>query len=1320
VAVQLMATEGKAASANPPVTWPLPDSLADREVCAVQISTGFGPVFKTEAYVYRRPRTTVFWVLRWMVDYLGGNDSRNFIGQSAETWRRLIQKGLDLLGEDVPAQAHLLASTWSHLQRITPKKRKAEEDEDPEAEQEDEPQSHDPMPQQDYCISTLGMLLLLSWWSAKGIRPNTTWKLKPSDFRQRCRAIVCGLSALFIRANQGSHSVCAEGFNFLLSSSDAGDCMLHVRSLTSSRNGQALRKTLPGSSKLTAQAALDLLLQDASSKNYGERRRQASAECHAHLCNVLAGLVEASAHRRDELWTQTQLHQLDQLRSARGYRKPSHGFRQAVVEATGHAHLRSVATVLAGQALMTGQGEVTEQEIRSSARNPDQYLRVERYNYYVAGQGLFADSVGAPLVSVVCDGVHIGDSDWLNTAILNPQTGKSMMAPPQVQRTLNRVDPETFDKMWSGLWEEPTLPRAKGKAKAKAKARPTARLPSQHWMEELNHSLQVTGFQLQDFAGNKQEPGVRANPPTARPRCLVICTDQESKQLSSCYFLAFHRDVFMVHTPDPGHRGWNDTWLALADVGLSKDALVFIAMCNIKWGPWSKSGFFKKIQESARLLSERLGPNDRLLAFFFPQILADRGRPLCENEEKERKAFLAELPSLPIVQCKGPKASSSRFHSLIHALNFLDEWWGAQTFLFAAICLLEGWAAHADELWQPDRLREEQTGNHGRSSRANAQKSARDDLARLRGRSANSLHLMARLMADPDSKCKARVIAYVLGAESRAASRMFRELRSSEMTREIYSAAAQGPCQGSRFPEELVQEKGSLAAKDLLRGHPYTTPVYRWLLRSLASAGFTAVPSQVKTFLEDWWSSLLNSKLVEDANKLQRDEEQRASTSRKVPPMQGWFCLTQHRLLQKYGREEISGSAQARVPANFDFEGLFQATRPRQMSDAEKEDLQFLAGITQDISWPSMTPASEQHVHANLAMLSNVCNAKPTDWGQVEKAWHAGLVPTGQVVTLRGERAFVVKAYRHAALVWPVVSGPHDTITFQRDIGGLSWMCLYDVDLQVATVRPRCPRAMRGTAMANAGVVLQVDQAVPLLDWHVQHGFPDVREECLRQLAASRGFFHAVTTPSENAEMHLAVMCMLNLDPSLTRTEVTERVLQRSELQIDPMEATEDEVCEAVRDTLLPSEQQKVLDAVSSKANQRRSATHVQKLAEESYGSVMQALPPNRDAEKRRKQKEKEEREHAKQQLRVYDRRSSNADSAVQNSLPSGGRAWADDANGRWRLSYRKETRSISWTAIGASPAAAAAIRQMWQWSSRYGAGDMPSAVRKTVLELER
>ena len=39
-----------------------------------------------------------------------------------------------------------------------------------------------------------------------------------------------------------------------------------------------------------------------------------------------------------------------------------------------------------------------------------------------------------------------------------------------------------------------------------------------------------------------------------------------------------------------------------------------------------------------------------------------------------------------------------------------------------------------------------------------------------------------------------------------------------------------------------------------------------------------------------------------------------------------------------------------------------------------------------------------------------------------------------------------------------------------------------------------------------------------------------------------------------------------------------------------------------------------------------------------------------------KQKKKKEEREHAKQQLRAYDRRSSNADAAVQNSLPSGGR----------------------------------------------------------------
>ena len=86
-------------------------------------------------------------------------------------------------------------------------------------------------------------------------------------------------------------------------------------------------------------------------------------------------------------------------------------------------------------------------------------------------------------------------------------------------------------------------------------------------------------------------------------------------------------------------------------------------------------------------------------------------------------------------------------------------------------------------------------------------------------------------------------------------------------------------------------------------------------------------------------------------------------------------------------------------------------------------------------------------------------------------------------------------------------------------------MCLYDVDLQVATVRPRCPRAVRGTAAWFCRSTRWLSRCAG----------------GVLAAAGSRGFFYAMTTPSENAEMHLAAMRMLNLDPSLTRTEVTEQ-----------------------------------------------------------------------------------------------------------------------------------------------------------------------------------
>lgn len=133
----------------------------------------------------------------------------------------------------------------------------------------------------------------------------------------------------------------------------------------------------------------------------------------------------------------------------------------------------------------------------------------------------------------------------------------------------------------------------------------------------------------------------------------------------------------------------------------------------------------------------------------------------------------------------------------------------------------------------------------------------------------------------------------------------------------------------------------------------------------------------------------------------------------------------------------------------------------------------------------------------------------------------------------------------------------------------------------------------------------------------------------------------------------------------------------------------------------------------------RRGASTVAHSAKQSFAKTLKLYPPDKEAEKIRKKNEQAEAEALKKQWRMYARRSTSANDALQKSLPLGARAYPDDFNGRWRLSYRNESKSASWAAIGADNAAAAAIRQVWQWSVEHGAGDVPPAVAKALAELD-
>ena len=293
--------------------------LTRERVAALDIPCGTCATFKTEVYLYDNPILSAFWVLRWAISYLGGNKSRNFIGQSSPTWRNKVEEGLDLLESDDTGEPenHLLSSSWSTLHSTRyPAKRKAAEDlEDAEEAVDCKAEMETPeVPIQDFCISTFGLLFLLTGWCAKGARSNSTWNLEAAEFRARCQNVVNGICSMFV-VNREGHSKEAGGFRMLLFSDERRQVFLKTSSLVASNAVKDVAKTFAGRASCPVDEAFICLLSDSVNKNLSKKRREAAAQCHSELCWFIHGLVNQSATRKDALWDRLQLHQLEQLRT---------------------------------------------------------------------------------------------------------------------------------------------------------------------------------------------------------------------------------------------------------------------------------------------------------------------------------------------------------------------------------------------------------------------------------------------------------------------------------------------------------------------------------------------------------------------------------------------------------------------------------------------------------------------------------------------------------------------------------------------------------------------------------------------------------------------------------------------------------------------------------------------------------------------------------------------------------------------------------------------------------------------------------------------
>ena len=277
---------------------------------------------------------------------------------------------------------------------------------------------------------------------------------------------------------------------------------------------------------------------------------------------------------------------------------------------------------------------------------------------------------------------------------------------------------------------------------------------------------------------------------------------------------------------------------------------------------------------------------------------------------------------------------------------------------------------------------------------------------------------------------------------------------------------------------QFVQKEGSLEAKLMLEGHPATAPVMALVLTELRAGSFVEVSPDTEDWLRRLWGGLLNSKLVEDANKIQREAEQRHGTSKTIGRMEGWNGLSRKKLLASYGRPEVGHGSMAVVPTKFEPDHWFSRPKRARMADSaassspaapsveeltdQRLEEDILKGVSQTKTWASHTPESEQDRLAAFSLLTKVVKDK-MDWSFVEKGRWASLAPEGHGLVFPGlPPCYVVRSYKRAALVWPAklekVAESEEVLVLEPEAPSLCWLHLFNEEVEVLDLVATSPQ----------------------------------------------------------------------------------------------------------------------------------------------------------------------------------------------------------------------------------------------------------------------
>ncbi|CAE7240011.1 unnamed protein product [Symbiodinium sp. CCMP2592] len=1002
----------------------------------------------------------------------------------------------------------------------------------------------------EFSTSTFATVLLLFHWQ-QGMRKDAKWRKHKDTVVKLAGDVLQAFASLFLVDHTSVFTWEEQTTTLVFQHGSLDVKQLH-------KQCPVLQSTISTSRPRFLQVLEDVAL-DCSKRTISQKRRAAALRLRCFLLETLTAAVETSESTHS-CWTSLNVKQLLQLRSAAGYRRSSHVFKESMT-ATSSATQRTLVSTLEGHTFTVEDTPTQDAKNAKKKTSMDAHrlTRMERYAYLQDGKQQFFST---DILCVVADALHVGSEDWLNIMVYNHTKGKVWICPPQVQDHSSCLTAEE----WTNMWSRASQKFLDGdKTRGSAHEDTEERVSTLQWMQDINHGLKPLGWSFgrcqlrahgQPFRGS--EDSTRGS----RAPIIILCTDQESTQLAAVAFLRNKKNLWVEHVSDPAHRSHNDVALAMSGAGLLKFAQWCISLYNIRYGPWQKGTWSKKIQQTAQHMKDSMDPSDPVLLMFFEDILLDAGLPLDNNTEETRRAWLQTLPELDCIRTKGTKASKSRFNSLTTAHAALDKEWSVLALVLTVCCLEHKWTLSAKDLFTQDSNQARASLTHG-GSKSSAVKEAKDSMNEARQGNANSLHTMTKFIILPDNKTTARLVFLVLQPEQLRCSRMLEELRSSASTLAYYSewshwswmttakehlqtwsnldklarlgldlalSRARPPdeeelvwqdtlaLQMTRLTHQILrlragaqlyhtcgfgataglvhsdpgfrrssldyfkemdecikdtQRSGSLRAKQLLAGHFSHGQISQYLLAELQSTRFDNLTEEIDHVLRSIWSGLLNTKIIEDCNKVQREAEQRHGTAKDLGHLDGWKSVSTSGLVKMYKREEAITNQLHHTPADFNLTSLFSKTtannlakRARrstksasaEMTPAEIQEAQLLADVTKRRDWASHNHSEEQEVLAAYSLLRKAWRAKT--WQLCEEGWCSGLLPEGHAVLAGESPLFIVRSYRVACLAWPgkiVHDAGSDFFEFDMTVSSLYWMHSTSVDTVVLKLQAASP-----------------------------------------------------------------------------------------------------------------------------------------------------------------------------------------------------------------------------------------------------------------------